>query len=453
MYIRPLLLIALAVFLVWEIVTRGIPAYLAENSPQTAVRLRATQPTALVNLAAKELEKLNPQPDRDRPSDANSDGRPGKMQEQTPPEQQALRSEQTDVSSTEAQTKALSLAERALINDPLYAHAFGILGQLALQRSDLKRTETFMHAAAKRSLFESDAVSWMMYRSYETHDYAAALQYANALLRTRQGVLSRVMPILAMMTENPAAVPELRTALRGNPVWRQGFFSALPSKISDARSPLVLLLSLKNSSAPPRQSELVSYLTFLVQHKLYDLAYYTWLQFLPADQLQKVGNIFNGSFEFDASGIPFDWTWTEKPGARIEISRLPDQEPKQALHVELGPGRVDFPGVKELVMLPPGSYQFRAKYTAEIIGKRGLLWRVRCAGKNGSALGESEPILGHQADWQSLQFSFNVPKADCPAQYVVLDSGARSSSEQFITGSAWFDELKIVNETVVAPSL
>ena len=57
---RLVMLIALGVFLVWEVVTRGIAAYLADSSPETTLYLRATESTALLNLAEEKLRDLAP---------------------------------------------------------------------------------------------------------------------------------------------------------------------------------------------------------------------------------------------------------------------------------------------------------------------------------------------------------------------------------------------------------
>jgi hypothetical protein len=50
------------------------------------------------------------------------------------------------------------------------------------------------------------------------------------------------------------------------------------------------------------------------------------------------------------------------------------------------------------------------------------------------------------AQWQDLEFSFTVPAADCPAQYVKLVFDVRSASEKFISGNIWFDDFKIARE-------
>ena len=65
-----------------------------------------------------------------------------------------------------------------------------------------------------------------------------------------------------------------------------------------------------------------------------------------------------------------------------------------------------------------------------------------------AVIGESPIIIDAKADWRHFEFSFTVPKTDCPVQSVELVFTARSASEQFISGSAWFDDLQIVHEKI-----
>ena len=189
------------------------------------------------------------------------------------------------------------------------------------------------------------------------------------------------------------------------------FFTLLPESVSDARAPLDLLLALRDTPTPPKTSEVGPYLKFLIEHKFYDLAYYTWLQFLPPEQLNTAGYLFNGSFEVDPTGLPFDWTFTKESGATIEIADRTDAEATlaalkadtwskeqkaylsnkylndpgrgaHALFLEFGVGRVEGLSVKQMIVLAPDDYQFRGTYKADIVSQRGLQWRVVCASKS-----------------------------------------------------------------------
>jgi hypothetical protein len=112
----------------------------------------------------------------------------------------------------------------------------------------------------------------------------------------------------------------------------------------------------------------------------------------------------------------------------------------------VGPGRVDYREVTQLVMLAPGEYQFQGSYKSDLISERGLEWRVVCAGKSQNVIGRGLVYRGTTAQWQIIEFSFTVPESGCPAQYLKLVFDARSASERFISGNIWFDDFKIARE-------
>jgi hypothetical protein len=231
--------------------------------------------------------------------------------------------------------------------------------------------------------------------------------------------------------------------LAGNPPWRRAFLSALPKAVSDARTPLKILLAIKETPNPPGLADIRNYLDILIEHRFYEVAYYTWLQFLPPEQLGSVGLLFNGSFESALSGLPFDWTVAHGTGAIVDIVPRTDAADQRALLIELGPGRVEFGGVAQTLLLAPGTYQFKGRYKGEVSGRRGLVWRVVCAGGTGAAIGQSAMMVGVAVHWQEVEFQFTIPQEACRAQHLRLALDARMPSEQLVSGSVWYDELTI----------
>ena len=445
----------LGLFLFCTILTKSLSSYLEDDAPEAALGFNSHNATALLNMADAKLaadggfKTLDPVLSPPWNSGPGSSFAKGDVTAEpaAPVEPEPIAAhKQTKLSPAEL-GKIQSLAEAAIREDPLNARAFRILGQVSEVTSDEDRTEALMKTAARRSQLESVAVYWMMRKSYQDKDYKEALRYADILLRTRPQTLPYVIPLLGKIAEDPFGAGDLKLLLANNPPWRPQFLSYFPQAITDARTPLDILLSLRDSANPPTGQDLKPYLNFLIQHGFFDLAYYTWLQFLPPERLAQAGHLFNGGFDRPPSGTPFDWTLTKGTGVAAQVGASGDKPGERGLSLQFGPGRVDYHDISELIILSSGGYKFHGRYKGDLVSERPLEWRVVCAGKDQNVIGRGLVTRGGSTtQWKDLDFSFTVPVANCPAQYVKLVFDARSASEKFISGSISFDDFQITRE-------
>jgi hypothetical protein len=453
-WIGAALLAGLGVLLFWQIVTRSLAAYFASEAPATALMLRPNEPAALLALADA---TLNPRPSAAE-SDAEQHGRGdadrvggwSELALKAAAAKLPLESGPAPVSgpsplSDDDKARIRQRTEMALMQEPLNARALRILGQLADGAGDDVRAAKLMRAAVDRSLSESVAVYWLLKKSFEANDYPHTISYADMVLRKRPQLMRYVVPVLAALagSEHPEATSALTATLRQNPPWRRAFLRTLPGHIRDAKTPLHLFLSLKGTETPPTTRELRAYLDFLIGHKFFELGYYTWLQFLPAQELGRIDFITNASFESEPSGLPFDWRIAQGTGVSIDIVPRPGEADGKALFLEFGPGRADFRGVSQVLMLAPGSYRLKGKFKGDTRGRRGLQWSIRCAGSKDAPIGTGPMFVGVARTWSDFEFAFTVPETKCRAQKLRLALAARSASEQLVSGSVWYDELQI----------
>lgn len=464
--LRAAVLAVAGLLLVWQIVTHSFVAFLAERAPRAALVLNPSNPAALVNVVGRAIhdEETLGKPARWRLAvpdllslgtrlsdkglgdrDRGADDRAGKV-DGGDTATTAAKGETVDLPTDD---KLRQWAVGALAAEPLNARALTLLGLLADRAGNDEAAGDLMASAARHSLHESAALNWLLRRAYKRNDAKSLVAHADVLLRSRPELSKFVVAKLVEVLENKTGDGDLakgvgaglRKLLATDPPWRKRFFYLLPETITDGKTPLDLLLSVKADGLPPEVDELQRYLNLLVRNELYELAYFAWLQFLPAAQLATMGGIYNGSFESNPSGLPFDWTVLPGSGVTIDLVERADYNGR-ALVLQFTQGRVDFRGLTEHVLLSPGRYHFNSKYKGSLAGRRGLVWRVRCAGED-TALGEIEIATGVQPDWFNYGFDFTVPEAGCRAQVVQLSLNARSMSERLITGEAWFDDVSI----------
>jgi hypothetical protein len=224
----------------------------------------------------------------------------------------------------------------------------------------------------------------------------------------------------------------------------------LPARSPDARTVFMVLQGLKESPNPPTAKDISAYLAFLVAHKFYDFAYYVWLQFLPEDQLNQLGLLNNGTFETPLAGGPFDWTLAQGAGSTVKIEET-HEAGGHALFVEFGLGRINFGGVRQVVVLGPGHYKLSGKYKGEMRAVRGLEWRIECLAKPGKPLAATDMFTREAYGWTPFELDFEVPAENCVGQQVALVLNARLQSERILSGSLWFDDLTVAAAPIAAP--
>ncbi len=440
--LRAALLGTVGLVLAWLTLTKSLPFALAPSAPDLALALNASNPAALIAKARQTHERMLAH--SGSAQDANEHGtvsQPINTLEKLPEAGSNGAMEELG-SEREAMRKEIrQLAIRALAADPLNAEAYELLG---LVSKEPERVRALMQEAVDLSRRESSALFWLLNESFYRGDYRATLDYADLLLKTRPDLSAYVMRYAALTAEDPEGLLLVADVLTKRPAWRAQFFEFLSRSEALTEAPLRLMISLKANGAPPSPKELAPYLDALIARNRTGMAYNAWLQFLPEEQLSNLGLLTNGNFENPPSGLPFDWRMELGLNAVAGfVGPAPDGR-ERLLHVNLGPGRVKFPELKQVVFLAPGHYRFEGKLRGTITAKRGLRWQLTCATGSHRALAETDMLMGETEQWRIFTLEGDVPQSDdCAGQTLRLFHDSRSPSEEFISGEVWFGSLRL----------
>ena len=427
------LVIGLIISLLWLIIRHSLATAVSVSSPETALLLNPQSPVATLVMAQKlisaeiESRRLSTagQTKPDQTGAERADILPGRSD--------------TGVARSETATKLRQLVGR----EPLNASAQGLLARIAELDGKTTTSNQLFYMATRLSLRELYADYRVAMRHFRMKNYDAALYYSDAMLRADPGSFRIIAPLLTAMLSSDAARPFLARKLAERPPWRKTFLtmSYTAQNLANIDAPADLLRALRETAAPPDLSELSGYLGFLFEKKLFTRAYGVWLEFLPLEKMEYTGSVFNGSFESEPSGLSFDWIIGRGTEADVNIFTHPDEDDQQALLVSFGVGRIVFPLVQEIIMLPPGQHQLSVLIKGDVSGRRGLQWKVIC--ENGVAADNSPMILGRFRNWTRHESDIVIPDAGCRFQYLRLIHAARTPSEQYARGRIWFDQLMI----------
>ena len=400
-------------------------AYLAQAAPDLA--LRVSSPAGAL------VDKAN--------GDLTSRGLPA---EGTKPSTSAQTAGKTHLTDREL----AGYAHRALASEPLNSGALLLLGKLAVARGDAAAARSAMNAAASRNPHEVEALDWLIRDSAARGDLAKTALHANQFLSVRPGAVRSIGPALATLIRSPEGRKHLAGYLGEGAIWRSSFFYGVPSLPVGVEDPYHLLDEMKAAPIPPRAADMRAYLRTLMELNHHEFAYSVWLQFQSRELLSEIGFLNNGDFERVPDGLPFDWTLGEGAGSTVRFEPVIETG-GQALFVEFGLGRIAFSGVRQTTMLAPGNYRLSGRFRGGMQAERGLAWRVSCLGKTSTLLGASDMFIRPVSTWTEFEVQFVVPDSQCPSQRVALELNARLQSERLLSGSLWFDKLRVVRERAV----
>lgn len=401
--------VLLCIWSSWRIIADTAAHNLAVSAPETALRWRANDSIALNELAQREL--LDPAGDLDA---------------------------------------GQNWARRALYARPVDDRALFLLGLIATRKGDSQRTDVLMTNAGARTWRNPGAQFWLFGRKIQQHEYAQALTHADAALRVDPEVQKLIYPTLAAFIKAAPAFPVLVDFLATVPPWRTAFLGDLSSTLSDQAQLDKLYASLGKSSHPPTKDELRPYLARLIQGKHFQDAYRIWFDSLSASERVNQSRPYNADFALPADSLPFNWTLVPVPGADIQVVALSESKDR-ALRIQFSGARVQFANVRQMLVLPPGSYRLTGSVKSdELHTSRGLWWHIFCAASPNINLGHTQPISG-TVSWRTFTASFEVPASGCEAQWLQLELPARIASEGQIEGQVWYRSLRITPASEGSP--
>ncbi len=294
--------------------------------------------------------------------------------------------------------------------------------------------------AAARTRRDPVVSTWWFYRLSQEARFAEALDFADALLRTRPGRRDVIGPTLLAYALDQSALPALTARLSANPPWRGWYLAEIAKQVQNPGVAFALFDALKSAGSPPTVDELRPHLDALVQAGLFEQAYLTWIHHLPAERQQRLGFAYNGNFDYGVSGLPFDWVIGRVAGATTELQSIDENK---VLAVEFSGRRVAYRQLNKLLMLAPGRYRLTVSGRGEALSAaRGLVWRTTCADGDKQTIGTTGPIAGTFA-WRSFEATLEVPQEKCRAQWLSLVLDARAALEQDVSGKVWFDNVAI----------
>jgi hypothetical protein len=265
-------------------------------------------------------------------------------------------------------------------------------------------------------------------------------------IATLYGGHERIFPVFGRMLAADEA-SFLRVAA-SNPRWLGAFLQEQCRQSADPLQLARLLQLRRTATTQPDAAEVECVTERLRGAGRWTEAYQAWINTLPRERLAEVGYVFNGSFEYPASGAGFDWKPDRTPerdsGHAVEFAPSREGRGARVLRVGYTGKRQVTSALVQYLALPPGRYVFRGSGRADrLSGQRGVQWVLRCASAEArDPIASSERFVG-SSEWRNFEFAVDISPR-CAGQVLALEAVDMARGTTFLSGNAWFDDLALV---------
>jgi len=342
--------------------------------------------------------------------------------------------------------RAMADLSSAIRNNPTDGPAYAVLARLKEESGKLDEAGQAMQAAAQMAPRRVDVQLEVARFWFRRGDITRAMQHLDVALTFGGSLSNDLFPELLKLAEDPATREAAFAQLLKQPVpWFPQFFSF--ATVNAASVDTLRALIQLHASGPnvATTNGLRTYLQRLQRDGLWVESYLVWLNQLRKEQLNAVGNLFNGGFEEGISNLGFDWIVTPASQVVVDTATTYGATGQKALRVVFRGPRIQFQHVHQYLMLDPGNYSLRGRVRPDNLeSTEGVHWSIYCVGTT-TALAHSERFNGTD-HWQHFASQFQIPSRDCAVQMLRLELAGRSALDYEAKGAIWFDDLSIVRQ-------
>lgn len=358
---------------------------------------------------------------------------------------QALFSEGVRIAKADP-AQAITYLAAAVRSNPTDGPTYAAIARLKEEGGDLAGAEQAMQAAAQMAPRRVDVQLEAARFWFRRGDIARAMKHMDVVLTFGGSLREQIFPDLLKLAEDPAT-REIAHAklLKQRIAWWPQFFNYAAAKATSVETLRALFQMQADGPNAVTTEGLRVYLQRLQRENLWIESYLVWLNNLRKDQLNAIGNLFNGGFEEKISNLGFDWIITPASQVIVDTASTSGATGHEALRVVFRGPRIQFQHVHQYLMLDPGAYSLHGRVRPDNLEtSEGIQWSIYCVG-NAKALAHSERFTGTD-HWQHFTTQFQIPPQDCAVQMLRLELAGRSALDYEAKGAIWFDDISIARQ-------